>query len=84
MDHPLGSELEQYQETMTRDDFVRLLDGVYAPGGAAKEVIETQEDGAVIKTTLSPPATWKLRFAGSPADEITGSNKRCVFGGQSW
>jgi hypothetical protein len=48
---------------MTHDDFVRLLDHVYAPAGAAKGVIDVQEDAAVIKMTLTPPTEFRLRFA---------------------
>jgi hypothetical protein len=60
---PDWSELEAFQETMTHDDFVRLLDHVYAPAGAAKGVIDVQSDAAVIKETLSPPTEFRLRFA---------------------
>ena len=32
---PDWSKLEAFQETITREEFVELLDHVYAPGGAA-------------------------------------------------
>jgi N-acetylmuramoyl-L-alanine amidase len=60
---PEWSQLEAYQESMTHDEFVRLLDHVYAPAGAAKGVIEVQADAAVIKMTLTPPTEFRLRFA---------------------
>jgi hypothetical protein len=55
--------LEQFQETMTREEFQHLLDRVYAPGGAAAGMIEVRETEAVIHTRLTPPETMTLRFA---------------------
>jgi N-acetylmuramoyl-L-alanine amidase len=60
---PDWTQLERYQETITREEFTTLLDTVYAPGGAAKGLVEAAEDAAVIKTTLAPPAEFRLRFA---------------------
>ncbi|MDR3405624.1 MAG: N-acetylmuramoyl-L-alanine amidase [Chthoniobacter sp.] len=60
---PDWSQLEAFQESITHDDFVRLLDRVYAPAGAAKGVIDVEADAAVIKTTLTPPTEFRLRFA---------------------
>jgi hypothetical protein len=60
---PDWSQLDAFQETITRDEFVRLLEGVFAPAGAAKGVIEVQDDAAVIKMTLTPPTEFRLRFA---------------------
>jgi N-acetylmuramoyl-L-alanine amidase len=65
---PNWVELEQYQQTITREEFTRLLADVYAPNDAAREVIEIGADAAQIKTTLNPPATWTLRFAGTAAE----------------
>ena len=64
---PDWTKLEAFQETITRDDFVRLLDTVYAPGGAAKGLVDVEVDAAVIKTTLTPPADFRLRFAADAA-----------------
>lgn len=64
---PDWSRLEAYQETITHDEFLRLLDQIYAPNNAAKDVIEVEKDAAVIKTTLTPPATFRLRFASDAA-----------------
>lgn len=55
--------LENYQESMTREEFQRLLDTVYAPGAAAAGVIDVRETEAVIKKSLSPVETFTLRFA---------------------
>ena len=60
---PDWSRLEAFQETITREDFARLLDTVYAPGGAARGMVDVAEDAAVIKTTLTPVAEFRLRFA---------------------
>lgn len=63
---PNWPELEAFQETITRAEFVQLLDQVYAPGGAARGVITVGEHEAVVLTSLHPPSEWRLRFA--PAD----------------
>ena len=60
---PDWTRLEAFQETITREDFTRLLDTVYAPGGAARGMVDVVEDAAVIKTALTPPAEFRLRFA---------------------
>jgi hypothetical protein len=60
---PDWSQLEACQETMTHDDFQRLLEHVYAPAGAANGVIDVQADAAIIKMTLTPPTEFRLRFA---------------------
>ncbi len=60
---PDWKQLDAYQETITREEFVQLLDRVYAPAGAAKGLVDVEADAAVIKTTLTPPADFRLRFA---------------------
>ncbi len=60
---PDWSQLEAFQETITREEFTRLLDSVYAPGGAANGLVDAGEDAAVIKKTITPPAEFRLRFA---------------------
>ncbi|HEV7406169.1 MAG TPA: hypothetical protein VGO11_24695 [Chthoniobacteraceae bacterium] len=65
---PNWAELEPFQQTITREEFTRLLADVYAPNDAAREVIEIGPEAAVIKTSLNPPATWTLRFAGTAAE----------------
>ena len=61
---PDWSKLDAFQETITRQDFVSLLDRVYAPGGVWKETIAVQDDGAVIATRPGEPP-FLLRFAPS-------------------
>jgi len=58
---PDWTRLEQTQGTMGREEFVRLLDTVYAPGGAWKNTIEMEGDGAHVLTTGTN--RWVLRFA---------------------
>src|SRR3954469_7345156 len=65
---PNWAELEPYQQTITREEFTRLLADVYAPNDAARDLIEIGPDAAQIKTSLNPPATWMLRFAGTAAE----------------
>jgi hypothetical protein len=65
---PNWAELEQYQQTITREEFARLLAEVYAPNDAARDFVEIGPDAAQIKTSLNPLATWTLRFAGTAAD----------------
>ena len=60
---PDWTQLEAFQETITREEFAHLLDRVYAPAGAAKGLVDVEADAAVIKTTLTPPAEFRLRFA---------------------
>jgi hypothetical protein len=60
---PDWSQLEPFQESITHDEFVRLLNRVYAPNGASKGVIDVQPGEAVIKKTLTPPTEFRLRFA---------------------
>ncbi len=64
---PNWAELEQFQETITREEFTRLLQEVYAPGDAARDFITLGEASAQIKTTLLPPAAFTLRFAAPEA-----------------
>lgn len=62
-DPPDWGRLEAYQGTITRGEFVRLLETVYAPNGAAKGLIEIDGDAARIRMTLTPPTDFRLRFA---------------------
>jgi hypothetical protein len=61
---PDWSKLEVFQETITRRDFVSLLDKLYAPAGAWKETIVVQDDMAIITTHPDRPP-FLLRFASS-------------------
>lgn len=61
---PDWSELEKFQETITREEFVRLLDRVYAPNGAWHPWIKVETDRAAITTREGQPP-FLLRFAES-------------------
>ena len=69
---PLGSSpnwdsLERYQETITHDDFVRLLESVYCPNGASSAVIKVEPLFARITTDKATDAHFTLRFAKTEA-----------------
>jgi N-acetylmuramoyl-L-alanine amidase len=61
---PDWSRLEVFQETITRRDFLSLLDKVYAPLGAWKETIAVEDNLAIITTAPDTPP-FLLRFAQS-------------------
>ncbi len=63
---PDWNEVELFQEAMTRADFVRLLDEVYAPRAAARGLIEVLEDRASVVRSLGAPERLEIRFAKSP------------------
>jgi hypothetical protein len=58
---PDWTKLERYEGTMSRAEFTRLLDTVYAPGGAWKNTISMADDGAHVLTTGTD--RWVLRFS---------------------
>jgi hypothetical protein len=60
---PDWNELEAFQETITRAEFTRLLETIYAPRQAAAGFIEIAADTAIIKKNLTPGDTFLLRFA---------------------
>jgi N-acetylmuramoyl-L-alanine amidase len=60
-DTPDWSALEVFQETITRDDFERLLTTVFASGSAWRRFIDIDENEARIQTGDS--AEFLLRFA---------------------
>ncbi len=60
---PDWGDLDPYQETITRDEFARLLDDIYAPRHAAAGVITIGDDSAVIRKNLVPGDTFRLHFA---------------------
>jgi hypothetical protein len=65
---PLGArpdwkELDAFQQTITRIEFVRQFDGVYAPGDAARGLIDVTEERASIVMRLGEAERFTLRFA---------------------
>jgi len=59
---PDWSKLNTYQETITRDEFLSLLNTVYAPNEAWKDTITVDADSARIKTRPGQ-SPFLLRFA---------------------
>lgn len=66
-DKPDWTTLDQFQETITRAEFVQLLDQVYAPRDAAAGLIDINEEHANIVMRLGEPARFTLRFAQNAA-----------------
>lgn len=64
---PDWSQLDKFQKTITRGEFTRMLDTVYAPNGAAADVISITSSGARIRTSAGKPP-YLLKFANAPAD----------------
>ena len=60
---PDWSRLEIFQETMTHDDFARLLNDVYAPDGVWKATIVVLDDKALIAEDAAWSKMFTLRFA---------------------
>lgn len=61
---PAWSRLEQYQETITREEFTRLLEEVYAPGGAARSFVGlSPAAAAIVRRSADPALKFELRFA---------------------
>ena len=58
---PDWEQLNQFQETITHDEFVKLLQSAYAPSGAAAQWIKVDSDKAVIQENASDH--FVLRFA---------------------
>src|SRR5512133_3032175 len=61
-DKPRWATLERYQETMTRDDFTRLLQNVYATRGY-DDLIQISDDSARIVKDAAAQKFFTLRFA---------------------
>lgn len=64
---PDWSHLGIFQETITKKDFVTLLDKVYAPNQAWRDTISVDEKSALIKTGKGS-LPFLLRFAPSAAE----------------
>ncbi len=64
---PDWSELEPYQKTITREDFTRLLNTVYAPDGAWVKAIEVGPKAAVVRSPDGGRPEFRLEFAPNAA-----------------
>ena len=66
-ERPDWSNLTPFQKTITRAEFLRLLDTVYAPRGAWKECIDVGPDLARIHQPGEAGTDFRLAFAPSAA-----------------
>ena len=67
---PDWSELEKYQATITHDEFLHLLEQVYAAHGYDPALITVEPDAARILTAVGTQDYFVLRFAKSEADRL--------------
>jgi N-acetylmuramoyl-L-alanine amidase len=63
--HPKWAVLEKYQETITHDEFTRLIQDVYCTHGFAQDLIEINENTARILMNREAQKFFTLRFAGN-------------------
>ena len=61
--HPRWSVLENYQETITHDEFAHLINNVYCTHGFAPDLIEINEKTARILMNRETEKFFTLRFA---------------------
>ncbi len=67
---PDWNDLAPFQKTITRAEFVRLLETVYAPGGAWKACIDVGPTSARIHQPGESATDFRLDFAASPATAL--------------
>jgi hypothetical protein len=60
---PKWKVLEKYQQTITHDEFVRLIQNVYCTHGIAPDLITIDENSARILTNREAQSFFTLRFA---------------------
>ena len=61
--HPRWSVLEKYQETITHDEFTRLIQSAYCTHGFAPDLIAISDKNARILTNREAQKFFTLRFA---------------------
>jgi N-acetylmuramoyl-L-alanine amidase len=66
-DPPKWSDIQAMQESVTREEFERLLNTVYAPKDAAVGLIDVLPDHASIVEEFGSPGRFDLRFAKNAA-----------------
>jgi N-acetylmuramoyl-L-alanine amidase len=69
---PDWADLDAYQQSITRDDFLFLLERVYAPKGAWRSTIDVGREAASIRTADGAPP-YLLRFAPSRSEIKSGA-----------
>ena len=62
---PDWSELQKYQATITRDEFVHLLNDVYCPQGYDPNLIQIEAEAAKILAERNPPLDRQPKLSGS-------------------
>lgn len=60
---PDWTDLESFHDALTREEFTRLLETVYAPGGAARGLIEVREDRVEILKAAGSTELITVRLA---------------------
>ncbi len=65
---PRWSVLEHYQETITRDDFARVIQSIYCTHGFAPDLIEINEKSARLMMNRSAQEFFTLRFAANDTE----------------
>ncbi|MGI8821412.1 MAG: hypothetical protein ACR2ID_11185 [Chthoniobacterales bacterium] len=65
---PDWTALEKYQETITHDDFERLLREVYCTRGVDEKLIKVEADSARVLIDQDEQTSFVLRFAASQQD----------------
>ena len=63
---PKWDVLENYQGTITRDEFAHLINDVYCTHGFAQDLIKIDNDAAQILTNRESHSVFTLRFAPDP------------------
>src|SRR2546428_3370508 len=61
--HPRWNVLENYQETITHDDFFRLIENVYCAHGIGADLLAIDDNSARILTNREANSFFTLRFA---------------------
>jgi hypothetical protein len=67
-DRPRWAVLEKYQETITHDEFSRLIQNVYCTHGFAPDLIEINEKTARLLMNRAAQTFFTLRFAENDAE----------------
>lgn len=69
---PDWAALNEYQQTITREDFLFLLDEVYAPARAWQDFIKVDDSSATIETRLGEdPIVLRFARRGQPIEPLT-------------
>src|SRR5260370_29381158 len=63
---PKWSVLENYQDTITHDEFARLINDVYCTHGFAADLIKIDSDAAQILTNRESRSIFIHRFTTNP------------------